>query len=184
MDEDLAGALTRLESARAEALQAVDATTSTTELDAARVQYTGKKSSLSQVTGVMGRLDAEQRKTLGAAVNAAKTEIETAITQRQAELARREQEQRFEAERLDVTLSGTPFPDGYRHPLLATVRGILEILARMGYDVYEGPDVEWERYNFDMLNTPEHHPARDVQDTFWVGTDMVLRTQTSPAQIR
>jgi phenylalanyl-tRNA synthetase alpha chain len=184
VDDDLTGALARLETARVEAQEAVGATTSTGELEAARVQYTGKKSSLSQVTGVMGRLNPEQRKTLGAAVNAAKAEIETALSQRQRELAGREQAQRFEAERLDVTLPGTLFPEGYRHPLLSSVRDILEILARLGYDVYEGPDVEWERYNFDMLNTPEHHPARDVQDTFWVGDEMVLRTQTSPAQIR
>lgn len=184
MDNDLTDALTHLETARAEGLDAANATSSTVELEAVRVQYTGKKSSLSQVTRVMARLNPDQRKQLGAAVNAAKNEIESALSQRLAELSRREQEQRFEAERLDVTLPGTPFPTGYRHPLLLSVRDILDILARMGYDVYEGPDVEWEQYNFDMLNTPKHHPARDVQDTFWVGDDMVLRTQTSPAQIR
>ncbi len=184
MNNDLKDALDRLETARVQGLQAVATTSSTADLENVRVQYTGKKSSVSQVTQVMGRLDPNDRKQLGAVVNAAKSELEAALSRRQTELGRREQEKRFEQERVDVTLPGTPFPVGFRHPLLLSVRKILEILERMGYDVFEGPDVEWEQYNFDMLNTPKHHPARDVQDTFWVGEDMVLRTQTSPAQIR
>lgn len=184
MSVELSDALTQLAAARAEGLKAVKGTVSTSQVDAVRVQFTGKKSSLSQVTQVMGRLSPEERKELGAAVNAAKAEIEAALERAQFDLGRREQERRFETERLDVTLPGTPFPEGTRHPLLLSVRDILHILERMGYDVYEGPDVEWERNNFDLLNTPKHHPARDVQDTFWVADDMVLRTQTSPAQIR
>ncbi|HEY8687126.1 MAG TPA: phenylalanine--tRNA ligase subunit alpha [Chloroflexota bacterium] len=184
MNNDLKDALDRLETARVQGLQAVAATSSTAELENVRVQYTGKKSSVSQVTQVMGRLDPNDRKQLGAAVNAAKSELEAALSRQHTDLGRREQKKRFEQERVDVTLPGTPFSVGFRHPLLLSVREILGILERMGYDVYEGPDVEWERYNFDLLNTPKHHPARDVQDTFWVDDDMVLRTQTSPAQIR
>jgi phenylalanyl-tRNA synthetase alpha chain len=180
----LSEALSSLESVRADALTAVDATANTTELESARVLYTGKRSTLSQVMRAMGKLDPAERKILGEALNDAKAAIENRLDERRVALRRAEQAERFEAERVDVTLPGTPFPAGMRHPLLQSVRQILEILSRMGYDVYEGPDVEWEEFNFDMLNTPKHHPARDVQDTFWVTDETVLRTQTSPAQIR
>ncbi len=184
MTEALTEALARLTDLRSAALDAILSTATSAELETARILYTGKRSTLSRVMQAMGRLDPGERKELGEALNGAKSEIESALSERGLELHRREQISRFEAERLDVTLPGTPFTSGMQHPLLSSVRLILEILGRMGYDVYEGPDVEWELYNFDMLNTPKHHPARDVQDTFWVSGDMVLRTQTSPAQIR
>ena len=184
MEQLLEDALERLDEASQEALRAVAAADSTAKLEAVRIEYLGKKSSLSQVTQVMGRLNPDDRKRLGSAVNKAKSALESAIAGRGRDLGRRELEERLEAQRVDITLPGTPFPHGYRHPLLLSVREILAILERMGYDVYEGPDVEWEEYNFDLLNTPKHHPARDVQDTFWVAEDIVLRTQTSPAQIR
>ncbi|HEX6509684.1 MAG TPA: phenylalanine--tRNA ligase subunit alpha, partial [Chloroflexota bacterium] len=182
--DQLRDAVDRLARVREEALAAVAAAGSTSELEEVRVQYTGKNSELSQVMRLMGRLRQDERKQLGAAVNGAKAEIERTLRERATELGRRELELRLEAERIDVTLPGTPYPEGFRHPLLLSVRDILGILGQMGYDVYEGPDVEWETYNFDMLNTPAHHPARDAQDTFWVTDSIVLRTQTSPAQIR
>jgi phenylalanyl-tRNA synthetase alpha chain len=178
-------ALARLAAVRKQALAAIGAAGSSTELEAARVKYTGKRSELSQVMQEMGRLQSpEEKRRLGAEANAVKGEIEAALRDQGQELGRREQEARLLEECIDVTLPGTPRAAGYRHPLLQTLHELLHILEQMGFAVYEGPEVEWERYNFDMLNIPKYHPARDVQDTFWITDDMLLRTQTSPAQIR
>lgn len=181
---ELEDALDRMEEVRAEALHAINEALNSEDLERVRVLHTGKRSELSQVMQVMPRLAPDERKRLGAEVNAAKGDIERALTERGAELRRTEMEQRLEAERVDVTLPGTAYAVGYRHPLLQTVRDLLEILRQLGFTVYEGPEVEWERFNFDLLNVPKYHPARDAQDTFWVTDTMLLRTQTSPAQIR
>jgi phenylalanyl-tRNA synthetase alpha chain len=178
-------ALARLASIREDGLAAIAAAESSDDLEQVRVRYTGKRSELSQVLQVMGQLrEPEEKKRLGAEANAVKGEIETALLARAAELQRRELDVRLEEEREDVTLPGTPVAEGYRHPLLQTLRDLLQILGQMGFAVYEGFEVEWERYNFDMLNIPKFHPARDSQDTFWITDDMLLRTHTSPAQIR
>ena len=177
-------ALQQVERLRDQALRAIAQADSSSALEQARIHHTGKKSALNQTMQVMGKLPPEQRPVLGAAVNGAKQEIEAALAQRAAELQRIEREQRLETERLDVTLPGTAFPRGYRHPLLQTVRDILSIFRQMGYSVYEGPEVELDLYNFELLNIPKNHPARDLQDTFYVTDDIVLRTHTSPAQIR
>jgi phenylalanyl-tRNA synthetase alpha chain len=132
----------------------------------------------------MPTLQPEERKRLGAEANAAKQDVESALTHRNQEVSRAELDARLESERVDVTLPGTPFPRGYRNPLLRSVRDILDILGQMGFAVFEGYEVEWDRYNFDLLNIPKDHPARDVQDTFYITDEVVLRSQTSPAQIR
>jgi phenylalanyl-tRNA synthetase alpha chain len=180
----LSDALEQIERVRAEALHAINEALTSDDLEQERIRYTGKKSALSEVMQLMPRLQPEERKRLGAEVNRAKQDIERALTERSEQLRRKELEQRLETERVDVTLPGTSWPEGYRHPLMESVRELLEILRQLGFSIYEGPEVEWERYNFDMLNVPKHHPARDSQDTFWVTDDIVLRTQTSPAQIR
>jgi phenylalanyl-tRNA synthetase alpha chain len=170
---------------REEALATIREAASTGDLESLRVRYTGKRSELSQVMQLMGQLRTpEDRKRLGAEVNAVKGEVETQLIAQAEMLHRAEQEVRLREESLDVTLPGTPITEGYRHPLLQTLRELLHILEQMGFAVYEGPEVEWEKYNFDMLNIPVYHPARDVQDTFWITDAMLLRTQTSPAQIR
>lgn len=184
LGERIEDALQRVDTVRSEALAAIESARSTAQLDEVRIRFTGRKSALTQIMQVMGKLPAEDRKTLGAAVNAAKGEIEASLASRATEVGRRELEAQLEAERLDVTLPGTEIPHGYRHPLLSTVREILEILRQMGYAIDEGPEVEWDRYNFELLNIPRNHPSRDLQDTFYVSDDIVLRTQTSPAQIR
>ncbi len=184
LGEHLREALDRLESVRADALHAINESLTLDELERARVLHTGKRSALTQIMEVMPVLPPQERKRLGADVNGAKADIERALSERGIELAREELVARLEAERVDVTLPGTPSVVGYRHPLLQCVRELLEILRQLGFSVYEGPEVEWERYNFDMLNTPKFHPSRDLQDTFWVSDNMVLRTQTSPTQIR
>ncbi len=178
-------ALRQVEQLRAEALQAISAAENTSRLEEARIRFTGKKSVLTAVMQIMPRLRSnDERKTLGAAVNAAKVEIETALEDRRLQLGRRELEARLEAERVDVTLPGTPVQRGYQHPTLQTMRELIDIFRQMGYAVVEGPEVEWDLYNFQLLNFPPDHPARDLQDTFYVTDDMLLRTQTSPAQIR
>jgi phenylalanyl-tRNA synthetase alpha chain len=180
----LSEAVGRIAEVLAEATSAVADAGTTADLEALRVKYAGKKSALQGVTSVMRDLSGDERKQLGAALNDAKSQIESAIVSRDAELRRHELEDRLRTERVDVTLPGTSLPHGYRHPLLQCVRDLLGILGQMGYAIYEGPEVEWERYNFDLLNTPTWHPARDEQDTFWVREGVVLRTQTSPSQIR
>ena len=180
----LADALSRMYQVQNDAVEAVGSGGSSLELERIRVQYLGKKSALTQVTQVMAELDQDQRKELGGALNRAKGAIEEALLARTETVRQHELDRRLKAEQVDVTLPGTAYPHGSTHPLLQTVRDILDILREMGYDIYEGPEVEWEEYNFDMLNTPQHHPARDVQDTFWITDKLVLRTQTSPAQIR
>lgn len=183
-EEQLADATERIHRVLKEALTAIESASTTGDLENVRVRYTGKRSELQAVTAVMGKLGPEERKSLGAALNGAKRAVEETLRRRSDELSQRELQVRLESEAVDVTLPGTPYPHGYRHPLMQCVRDLLSILGQMGYTVYEGPEVEWERYNFDLLNTPSWHPARDEQDTFWVRPGVVLRTQTSPAQIR
>ncbi|MGH2442340.1 MAG: phenylalanine--tRNA ligase subunit alpha [Chloroflexota bacterium] len=173
-----------MEQIRADALHAINEAGTSRELENVRVQHTGKRSKLSQSMQVMAELDPEQRKRFGAEVNGAKQDIERALEERTAEILHSELEQRLEAEAVDVTLPGATYVQGYRHPLYQAVREILGILRQMGFAVVEGPEVEWEKYNFDMLNIPSFHPARDSQDTFWITETMLLRTQTSPAQVR
>jgi phenylalanyl-tRNA synthetase alpha chain len=185
MESDgLNSALQQLEQSRADALHAINEAQSSQDLDQIRVEYMGKRSAISNVMQIMPTLEPEERKCLGAEVNAAKQDIENAWTERFDALRRGELEIRLDAERLDVTLPGTPKRVGYRNPLLQSVRELLGILEQMGFAVYEGYEVEWDRYNFDMLNVPKDHPARDVQDTFYLTDELLLRTQTSPAQIR
>ncbi|MGI8826502.1 MAG: phenylalanine--tRNA ligase subunit alpha [Chloroflexota bacterium] len=177
-------ALDRVDRLRDAALQAIESAGDTKELEAARVRYAGRKSELSRVMSFMGKLPPVERPRLGNAVNAAKDRIEGALRARGEALGARELENRLMAERLDVTLPGTAFPRGCEHPLLKTVRDILAIFEQMGYAIHEGPEVEWDRYNFELLNIPPDHPARDMQDTFYLTEDMLLRTQTSPNQLR
>jgi len=177
-------ALRRVEQLRQEALAAIAHAGTRAELEDVRVQHMGKKSPLSQTMQLMRTLAPEERPVLGEAVNRAKDQIERALAARNAQLRGLELQARLESERIDVTLPGTAYPHGYQSPLLRSVRDMLEIFRQMGYSIHEGPVVEWDRYNFELLNTPADHPARDLQDTFYVTEDIVLRTQTSPAQIR
>lgn len=154
------------------------------ELDAVRVKYLGKKGELTAILKGMGKLSPEERKEVGQAANEARAVIESALNQKLAELKEAEMNARLEEEVLDVTMPGTHSPIGKRHPLNIVADEIKEIFLGMGFDVVEGPEVEKDYYNFEALNIPKDHPARDTQDTFYVSDDVVLRTQTSPVQIR
>lgn len=183
-DRVMEEALERLRRLREDAEAVINASASSAEVEDARIRFTGRRSELRQVMQVMGKLSRDDKKRLGAEVNAAVAEIEHAIQQRGDALRAAELENRLVEERVDVTLPGTQFQRGYRHPSVRTMAELLRIFEQMGYSVYEGPEIEWDRYNFQLLNFPPDHPARDLQDTFYVTPDMLLRTQTSPAQLR
>jgi len=154
------------------------------ELDAARVKYLGKKGELTAILKGMGKLTPEERKEVGQAANEARTVIENALNIKFAELKEAELNAKLEEEVLDVTMPGSSSDIGKRHPLNIVVDEIKEIFLGMGFDVVEGPEVEKDYYNFEALNIPKDHPARDTQDTFYISDEVVLRTQTSPVQIR
>ncbi len=170
-----------LEVIRAEALERLQAAADNDAVQALSVQYLGRKGVLTRFLRQIADLPAEERPAAGQAANRLKTELEEAVAARQAVLAAREQ---TVDDRIDVTLPGRPAPAGGLHPLTCIAMEICAIFERMGFDIAEGPEVETDYYNFEALNIPKNHPARDMQDTFYVSDNIVLRTQTSPTQPR
>ncbi len=157
---------------------------STSELDALRVKYLGKKGLISQKFKLMGTATPEERKSLGKAINDLKVMAEGALEARRTTLRDEELRQAIKAESLDTTLPGKGPAIGRLHPVNQILGRITDIFTSMGFGVEEGPEVESDFYNFEALNIPKNHPARDMQDTFYVSEDVVLRTHTSPVQIR
>ncbi len=153
-------------------------------LDAVRVKYLGKKGEISLLMKQMGGIAPEDRPAFGQSVNAARVAAEEEIERVRSELERSATEARLLNERVDVTLPGAALPLGALHPLTQVYYELRDIFTQMGFDVYNGPEVELDEYNFELLNIPKNHPARDAQDTFYVSNDVVLRTHTSPVQIR
>ncbi len=158
----------------------------TDELEEWRTRYLGReRGALSAILKGLGKLPGEQRKVVGQAANTVKVELERLAEERRAELRVRERDAALERETLDVTLPGRPIVRGHMHPITRTTRQIATIFERMGFQPFQGPEVETDYYNFQALNIPQDHPARDMQDTFWVlPGQILLRTQTSPGQIR
>ncbi len=154
------------------------------DLDKFRVKYLGKKGELTLVLRGMGRLSPEERPVIGKLANEVRTSIEDNIENRMKQLAREEQVQRLEKEVIDISMPGKRKNLGTKHPLSIVVDEIKEVFIGMGYKIAEGPEVELDYYNFEALNTPPDHPARDVQDTFYITEKILLRTQTSPVQAR
>jgi phenylalanyl-tRNA synthetase alpha chain len=167
-----------------QAASAVAAAHSVDDLEAARIRFLGRKGELTQVLSQMSALSKEERPGVGGAANQAKRAIEGSIETRMQVLASKGLARKLESERIDVTLPARPYRTGYHHPLLMTLQDVIDIFIRMGYDVVEGREVEWDEYNFTKLNIPPDHPARDMWDTLYLSSDMVLRTHTSPAQAR
>jgi len=158
-------------------------------LEAVRVATLGKKGSVSALLATMGKLDPEERKVKGPQFNGLKDAVTTAIAARKAELSDAALEQRLASEKLDVTLPARPENTGTVHPIAQVLEEVVAIFADLGFGVAEGPDVEYDDYNFTKLNIPPDHPARQMQDTFYVaaqadGSSHVLRTHTSPVQVR
>lgn len=156
----------------------------TSGLDALRVRYLGKKGLVSQKFKLMGSASPDEKKSLGKALNELKAMTEGAIESRKAELRDEELRQAIEASALDTTLPGKGPRMGRLHPVNQILARITGIFTSMGFGVEEGPEVETDLNNFEALNIPKNHPARDMQDTFYVSEDVVLRTHTSPVQIR
>ena len=174
----------QLEHLEAEAAQAIAAATTATELEDLRVGLLGKKGKLSGVLGAMGKLPGDERPLVGQRANVLKEQVQTLMAERLAEVKGAAMAKRIAAETLDVTAPASFTPPGHRHPLISTTEEIVDIFAGLGYRVSEGPEIETDYYNFSALNIPEHHPARDMQDTFYLGDGRLLRTHTSPVQIR
>jgi phenylalanyl-tRNA synthetase alpha chain len=166
------------------ALAEIERSGTLAELDSVRVSVLGKKGSLSEALKQLGQVPAEERPKLGALANEWKSKIEAAIEARKVVLEVARIEADLERTRLDVTLPARRLPRGSLHPVTRTVRKVSEVLGRLGFDVTTGPEVETDFMNFEAVNIPKDHPARDMQDTFFLGPGVVLRSQTSPVQMR
>ncbi|MCI8350867.1 MAG: phenylalanine--tRNA ligase subunit alpha [Oscillospiraceae bacterium] len=173
-----------LEQIKQAALHAAETCADSKGLEELKVKYLGKKGELTAILKQMGKLSAEERPVIGALANQVRSQIEELLKQRGEELGRAAQNARLAAERIDVTVPGSPMPLGHKHPLSIVLDEVKEIFLGMGYDVADGPEVEYDYYNFEALNLPPDHPARDTQDTFYFTDKMLLRTQTSSVQIR
>lgn len=154
------------------------------DLEALRIRYLGKKGELTAVLRGMGKLSAEERPVIGQIANEVREAIENELTVRAQEQKTAALAARLAAEKLDVTVPGTVPEIGHIHPLDRVQRDMEEIFIGMGFDIVEGPEVEYDYYNFQALNIPPDHPARDTQDTFYITDNILLRSQTSPVQAR
>ncbi|MGL5805616.1 MAG: phenylalanine--tRNA ligase subunit alpha [Xenococcaceae cyanobacterium] len=167
-----------------QAQQAIAATITLDELEQLRIAYLGKKGQLSQILRGMGKLSPEERPAIGSLANEVKDLVQDNLDDRRQQLQKEQIQARLESETLDVTMPGVYRPLGRVHPLNSTIDRMIDIFVGLGYTVATGPHVETDYYNFEALNTPADHPARDMQDTFYLPGDKLLRTQTSSVQIR
>ena len=166
--------------AAAEIAEASDAAA----LEQLRVGLLGKKGRISGVLGAMGKLPGEERPLVGQRANVLKTQVQSLLGERLQAVKQAAMAERIARESLDVTAPASGVRMGHRHPLITTTEEIVDLFLGLGYSVAEGPEVERDHYNFTALNIPEDHPARDMQDTFYLGGDLLMRTHTSPVQIR
>jgi phenylalanyl-tRNA synthetase alpha chain len=166
------------------ALQSAVEAVTEAELQQVRARYLGRKGEITAVMKSMGQLTPEERPLVGALANEVKDRLEAAFIERQEGLRQELMRQNLANEKLDVTLPGRIQRRGFKHPITQVTEEIVAIFAALGFGVVEGPEIEKDFYNFEALNIPKDHPARDMQDTFYVTEDVVLRTHTSPVQIR
>ena len=174
----------KLEEIRERAAQALESATDLASVEELRVKFLGKKGELTAILKQMGGVAPEERPVLGQLANEARGYIEQIIAKKNEELQSAALANRLLEEKIDVTAPSKRRKLGNKHPLTIVLDEIKEIFIGMGFDVAQGPEVEWDYYNFEALNIPENHPARDTQDTFYITEKMLLRTQTSPVQIR
>ncbi len=178
-----------LEEIESQALSELDTVADGEALERWRVAYLGRRGSLTRVLRGLPDLPIEERKDVGAKANRLKQALEDAVRVKRARLAQSATEALI-VDRIDVTLPGPPLPSGRLHPTTQTLRDVLDCFVSMGFQVVEGPEIEWDRYNFEALRIPRDHPARDMWDTLWIDYEkdgerpMLLRTHTSPNQIR
>ncbi len=174
----------QLSDLQARAVAAIASADSLESLEQLRIAYLGKKGELSAILGGMGKLDAADRPRIGSRANEVKTTLQGGLDDRREALQAAALAAQLAAETLDVTMPGSYRPQGRKHPLNSTIDRIVDILVGLGYTVSEGPEMETDYYNFEALNIPPDHPARDMQDTFYLPNGHLLRTHTSPVQIR
>ncbi len=174
----------QLTNIRATAMAALENASALAELEELRIQYLGKKGELTAVMKGMGGLSAEERPVIGQLANQVRSEIETALEEKKSALEAAAAGAKLAAEKIDVTMPGKRVVKGKKHPLIAVLDDLKDIFIGMGFSIAEGPEVELDYYNFEALNIPKDHPARDTQDTFYIDESVVMRTQTSPVQVR
>jgi phenylalanyl-tRNA synthetase alpha chain len=167
-----------------EAKSALEAAGSMKELDDIRVRYLGKKGEVTLLLKGLGNLSPEERPAAGQAVNDARKEIESLLSARKTGVQSEEREKHARSQTVDLSLPGVRQDRGHRHPVTQVMEEVLHIFGGLGFSVRVGPEVEKDYYNFEALNFPKDHPARDMQDTFFVREEVVLRTHTSPVQVR
>ena len=175
---------TDLQTLQQEAEKEITAVDSLEALEQLRINYLGKKGKLSQILRGMGKLSAEERPRVGSLANEVKEALQTNLDNQRNTLETAKLKAQLAAETLDVTMPGVSRPLGRLHPLNSTIDRVLDIFAGLGYQVATGPHVETDYYNFEALNIPPDHPARDMQDTFFLTENVLMRTHTSPVQIR
>ena len=173
-----------LEQLLAQALQQLSKVSDLAQLDQIRVQYLGKKGEFTQKMKALGKLDAKQRPIVGQQINQAKAQFQQQLESSRQNLQQAELDKRLASETIDVTLAGRGHSVAGLHPVTSTLRRINKIFASVGFSVVEGPEIEDDYHNFEALNIPAHHPARAMHDTFYFDPHTVLRTHTSPVQIR
>lgn len=174
----------QLQALEKQALQAVGAATSLEELNSLRVRYLGKKGELTAILRGMAQLPGEERPIIGQLANELRDRLEQGLADKIASLAAAAKQAQLAAEEIDITLPGKAFPVGHQHLITRTLEEIQNIFLGMGFNVATGPEVETDYYNFEALNVPADHPARDMQDSFYFGPELLLRTHTSPMQVR
>ena len=180
MTSDLESQLKQLQE---EAAKAISVSDSLDALETLRVSYLGKKGQLSQILKGMGKLEASERPKIGGLANQVKEVLQYGLEQKRSDLNQAAIATQLTAETLDVTMPGTFMPQGHIHPLNSTIDKALDIFVGLGYTIAQGPEMETDYYNFEALNTPPDHPARDMQDTFYLPDGNLLRTHTSAVQI-
>ena len=173
-----------LEALKEKAQKAIEEANLLEELETLRIRYLGKKGELTALLKGMGSLSAEERPHMGALANEVKEFIQTHWSEKKAVLEKAAEEKQLKEETIDVTLPGRSKNIGSIHPITAVVRDAVRIFAGLGFEVAEGPEIESDYYNFQALNLPPDHPAREMQDTFYINGEVVLRSQTSPVQVR
>ncbi len=174
----------QLEAMRKAAEQQIKDLKQRSDLESFRVSFLGKKGELTGILKQMGKLSAEERPAMGQLANEVRSYIEAQLSDKLEELKEKELKDRLQKEKLDVTMPGDRRELGHKHPLSIVLDEVKDIFFGMGFNVATGPEIEWDYYNFEALNIPKGHPARDTQDTFYITENMLLRTQTSPVQMR
>ncbi len=174
----------QLQNIKASAQAEIKDIASAEQLEAFRVKYLGKKGVLTDVLKGMGKLSAEERPVIGQLANEIRNFLEDIVSKMQTEIKAKELEEKIKSEKIDITMPGEKFVTGGRHPLTLVLDKLKDIFIGMGFSIVEGPEIELDYYNFEALNLPPDHPARDTQDTFYITENVLLRTQTSPVQIR